>query len=125
MRVPAYSSSRRSSLPPAAAQFIQDETNRLERELQEVRFTLGRGLIQGDPQHRNALHTANGGAVLCDWDTIAQGQPEWDLVTVEVHCRRFGYGRSHYQAFADTYGWDVTAWPGYRTLSVFSFVTPG
>ncbi|MCS0634128.1 hypothetical protein NX801_00295 [Streptomyces sp. LP05-1] len=45
------------------------------------------------------------------------GQPEWDLVTVEVHCRRFGHGQEHYQAFADAYGWDVTRWSGYRTLA--------
>ncbi|MFK4688205.1 hypothetical protein RKD22_001140 [Streptomyces pristinaespiralis] len=54
--------------------------------------------------------------MLCDWDTIAQGQPEWDLVTVEVHCRRFGYGHAHYQAFASAYGWDVTKCAGYPVL---------
>ncbi|MET9147159.1 hypothetical protein ACIGZH_25880 [Streptomyces sp. NPDC058319] len=47
----------------------------------------------------------------------AFGQPEWDLVTVEVHCRRFAHGQQHYTAFADAYGWDVTAWPGYDTLA--------
>ncbi|MFD5115181.1 hypothetical protein ACFWNG_23155 [Streptomyces sp. NPDC058391] len=56
------------------------------------------GVIQGDPQHRNALHDGDT-AVLCDWDTAAVGRPEWDLVTIEVHCRRFGYGQPHYQAF--------------------------
>lgn len=95
---------------------MEYETDRLEEQLHEVQFDLAPGLIQGDPQHRNGLHTADGGAVLCDWDTIACGQPEWDLVTIEVHRRRFGYGRTHYGAFAETYGWDVTEWPGYQTL---------
>ncbi|WP_331747853.1 hypothetical protein OG520_40300 (plasmid) [Streptomyces sp. NBC_00984] len=27
---------------------------------------------------------------------VATGQPEWDLVTVEVHCRRFGHGELHH-----------------------------
>ncbi|WP_406110368.1 hypothetical protein [Kitasatospora purpeofusca] len=36
--------------------------------------------------------------------------PAWSL------CRRFGYGRSHYQRFADLYGFDVTAWSGYAVL---------
>lgn len=106
-----------TSLPTDTVQFLSKEADRLEGELEDVEFPLEEGLIQGDPQHRNALHTADGGAVLCDWDTIARGQPEWDLVTVEVHCRRFGFGRAHYQAFADTYGWDVTCWPGYRTVA--------
>ncbi|MEU9737185.1 phosphotransferase [Streptomyces sp. NPDC048002] len=104
-------------LPMDVVQFLSLEADRLERDLEEVEFALPMGLIQGDPQHRNALHTADGGAVLCDWDTITWGQPEWDLVTVEVHCRRFGHGQAHYQAFADTYGWDVTSWPGCRTLT--------
>ncbi|MFG3348757.1 phosphotransferase family protein [Streptomyces sp. NPDC048018] len=95
-------------LPAVALGFLEEEADRLEEALRDVRFSLAPGLIQGDPQHRNALHTTDGSAVLCDWDTVAQGQPEWDLVTVEVHCRRFGYGQAHYQAFADTYGWDVT-----------------
>jgi len=103
-------------LPPNSVRFLLEEANRLEAELRDVEFALSKGLIQGDPQHRNALHTGDGGAVLCDWDTVAYGQPEWDLVTIEVHCRRFGYGPGHYQAFADTYGWDVTRWPGYPTL---------
>ncbi|MEV7565628.1 phosphotransferase [Streptomyces tanashiensis] len=102
-------------LPAVALRFLEEEADRLEEALRDVRFSLAPGLIQGDPQHRNALHT-DGSAVLCDWDTVAQGQPEWDLVTVEVHCRRFGYGQAHYQAFADTYGWDVTRSIGYPVL---------
>ncbi len=71
--------------------------------------------MQGDPQHRNALHYGDR-TVLCDWDTVAWGPPEWDLVTIEIHCRRFGHGKEHYKAFADAYGFDVTTWPGYRVL---------
>ncbi|MFD7323965.1 phosphotransferase family protein [Streptomyces sp. NPDC059875] len=103
-------------LPAGMIRYLGDEADRLEEQLREVRFALAAGLIQGDPQHRNALHTLNRSAVLCDWDTIARGQPEWDLVTVEVHCRRFGYGQAHYRAFADAYGWDVTKCPGYPVL---------
>ncbi|GHG12090.1 phosphotransferase family protein [Streptomyces filamentosus] len=103
-------------LPAAAIRYMEEEADRLEGALWGVDFALPPGLIQGDPQHRNALHTTDGSAVLCDWDTVAHGQPEWDLVTVEVHCRRFGYGQAHYQAFASTYGWDVTKYAGYSVL---------
>ncbi|MFE7448221.1 hypothetical protein [Streptomyces griseus] len=67
-------------------------------------------------KHRNALRTP-GDLVLCDWDNLAIGQPKWDLITVEVHCRRFGYGLAHYEAFADTYSRDITLEPGYKTLA--------
>ncbi|MEU6167947.1 phosphotransferase family protein [Streptomyces tanashiensis] len=103
-------------LPLARVRYLEHEADRLEEALEGVPFALAPGLIQGDPQHRNALHTADGTAVLCDWDTIAQGQPEWDLVTVEVHCRRFGYDEAHYQAFVDAYGLDIRESAGYSVL---------
>ncbi|MGN9844565.1 hypothetical protein ACTMTI_41205 [Nonomuraea sp. H19] len=40
-------------------------------------------------------------------------------MTVEVHCRRFGYGRDAYLDFADTYGWDITKGSGYPVLRDF------
>ncbi|MET7341592.1 phosphotransferase [Streptomyces sp. NPDC005547] len=104
-------------LPPETIAYLSSYADRLEAELDRVRFALPAGVIQGDPQHRNALHSGSADAVLCDWDTVAVGQPEWDLVTIEVHCRRFGHGEQHYNAFAESYGWDVTHWTGYRTLA--------
>ncbi|UNZ21354.1 phosphotransferase [Streptomyces sp. 891-h] len=104
-------------LPRETLLFLNELTEQLESQLHAVQFAMPEAVIQGDPQHRNALHTCDGQAVLCDWDTVAVGQPEWDLVTVEVHCRRFGHGLQHYRAFADAYGWDITRWPGYRPLA--------
>lgn len=104
-----------TSLPAATLRFLTERLNRLEAELDEVEFVLPIGPLQGDPQHRNALHYGDK-AVLCDWDTVAYGHPEWDLVTIEVHCRRFGYSPEHYKNFATTYGYDVTALNGYPVL---------
>nr|BFD90954.1 aminoglycoside phosphotransferase family protein [Kitasatospora sp. Xyl93] len=105
-----------SALPPEHLAFLAGRLNELEADLAQVQYVLPPGLVQGDPQHRNALHCGNA-AVLCDWDTACVGQPELDLVTVEIHCRRFGYGRSHYRDFADGYGFDVTSWQGFPVLS--------
>jgi aminoglycoside phosphotransferase (APT) family kinase protein len=104
-------------LPDEALAFLTAHAEQLESDLRTVEFSLPRGVIQGDPQHRNALHTPDGDAVLCDWDTVALGQPEWDLVTLEVHCRRFGHSEEHYEAFAESYGLDVRRLPGFRTLA--------
>ncbi|MFD4394331.1 phosphotransferase family protein [Kitasatospora sp. NPDC058478] len=105
-----------TALPLDDLSFLKRRLAELDDARRQVRYVLAPGLLQGDPQHRNALHH-QGAAVLCDWDTACFGQPELDLVTVEIHCRRFGYGRSHYQEFADRYGFDVTAWQGYPVLS--------
>lgn len=96
-------------------EFLGQRTEVLARALAQIRFALPTAVVQGDPQHRNALRDGRR-TVLCDWDTVAYGQPEWDLVTVEIHCRRFGYGAEHYQRFARAYGFDVTSWSGYPVL---------
>jgi hypothetical protein len=96
--------------------YLHERADALENELSDVEFRLPRCVLQGDPQHRNALHTPDGGVVLCDWDTVSTGYPDWDLATIEVHCRRFGYGQAHYRDFAATYGYDVSRSPGYSTL---------
>lgn len=104
-----------TALPPDDVAYLEGRLAELEDALPQVHYVLPPGLCQGDPQHRNALHHG-GTAVLCDWDTACFGQPELDLVTVEIHCRRFGYGPSHYREFADQYGFDVTSWQGYPVL---------
>ncbi len=105
-----------SELSVADARFLTDRANTLEQQLAGVRYELPRAALHGDPQHRNALHTSDGQVVLCDWDSAVLGPPEWDLVTVEIHCRRFGYPPGHARAFADAYGHDITTWPGYPVL---------
>jgi hypothetical protein len=106
---------RISTLPVKDLSFLGQRVDDLERQLGLISYELDESVLQGDPQHGNALHDGQG-AVLCDWDSIAHGQPDWDLVTVEVHCRRFGYGSAHYARFAEAYGWDVTQWAGYPVL---------
>ncbi len=107
--------SKTTILDPDALDLLHTRVDQLEHALTHTTYELAPGLLHGDPQHGNALHDGNR-VVLCDWDSAAIGQPEWDLVTVEVHCRRFGYGHTHYQRFAEAYGWDITTWPGYSTL---------
>jgi Phosphotransferase enzyme family len=72
-------------------------------------------ILHGDPQHANALQNADH-AVLSDWDSLVTGPPEWDLVTVDVHCRRFGYPPTEYDDFCTSYGRDVRQWDGYPVL---------
>ncbi|WP_030544931.1 aminoglycoside phosphotransferase family protein [Streptomyces albus] len=106
---------RITDVPTPLIDALSTRVDKLAAELPGVQFLHPKTAIQGDPQHRNALHHGDG-AVLCDWDTVAWGHREWDLVTIEIHCRRFGYGTEHYHDFAKAYGYDVTTWEGYPTL---------
>ncbi len=104
-----------TTLPEEALRFLSQRVDRLEEQLADVSYELPRAVLQGDPQHRNALYDGDR-IVLCDWDTVVWGRPEWDLTTIEIHCRRFGHGSEHYRSFAEAYGHDVTDWPGYPVL---------
>jgi aminoglycoside phosphotransferase (APT) family kinase protein len=54
--------------------------------------------------------------VLSDWESVVIGPAEWDLVTMEIHCRRFGHPRETYERFCSAYGRDVREWQGYTVL---------
>ncbi|GLY01576.1 hypothetical protein Acsp01_19550 [Actinoplanes sp. NBRC 101535] len=70
----------------------------------ETAMPFGSGLIQSDPQVRNALRRDDGTPVLADWDSASTGPRMWDIATVAVHCRRFG---SHdFGDFVTAYGRD-------------------
>jgi len=103
-----------TTLPEDDLTFLSERADRLEHNLTTVTYPLAPGILQGDPQHRNTL-LLEGRAVLCDWDTICWGQPEWDLTTIEIHCRRFHHG-PQYHDFAHAYGHDITNDPAYPIL---------
>jgi hypothetical protein len=58
---------------------------------------------------------SNEPVLLCDWDTVSLGPREIDLVP--IHHERRSAAPSHVvDAFASTYGYDVTTWTGYSVL---------
>ncbi|BCY09651.1 phosphotransferase enzyme family protein [Actinoplanes sp. L3-i22] len=76
---------------------------------------LGVGLVQSDPQVRNALRRADGTPVLADWDGACIGPRIWDVATVAVHCRRFGAGHA-FTDFLAAYGRDPREWEHFEDL---------
>lgn len=104
-------------LSPSDRMLLRAERARLTARADEIAFVLPPGLIHGDAHHRNMLWSAaDAQAVLCDWESVALGQPEWDLVTLEVHCRRFAHPAVEYEKFCRDYGYDIRAWQGYPWL---------
>ena len=87
----------------------------VEAALDGLEFPLPSGLIHGDAHPGNVIVGA-GGPVLCDFDSAAFGPREWDLTPLAVGRERFGDPAGRYRMLADTYGFDVTAWDGFRVL---------
>jgi aminoglycoside phosphotransferase (APT) family kinase protein len=80
---------------------------------------LGYGVIHGDAWAGNLLwHTAAGpdAAVLGDWDWVAHGPREVDLIPTWHAAVRYGLGRRWSADFARIYGYDLATWDGFPTL---------
>jgi aminoglycoside phosphotransferase (APT) family kinase protein len=105
-------------LPAEDASFLAAELEAVEAGLAGlagVRPLLPPGLVHGDAYAGNLVASSSGG-VLCDFDGVAVGPREWDLVPVAVGALRFGYARDLQQRFAHAYGVDVTRWDGFPVL---------
>lgn len=96
-------------------QFLERRLTRLSPSWPITNPPLGSGLIQTDPQVRNALRRPNGTAVLADWDAACNGPRLWDIATVAVHCQRFGT-QKEYVDFTTTYGRDPSIAPTFENL---------
>jgi aminoglycoside phosphotransferase (APT) family kinase protein len=104
-------------LDDAARAVLVRRCDELAEAVTTLDYILKPALVHGDAQHRNTLwDEANHRPVLCDWDSVAIGQPEWDLATIEIHCRRFGHPAHEYDDFCRRYGFDVRQWSGYPLL---------
>lgn len=87
---------------------------RVAAELDRVEPMLPEGVIHGQAEVGNVLLRA-GEPVLIDFERMAIGPREWDLIDTAVTVARFGLPEQHYRDFADAYGFDVRAWDGYET----------
>jgi Ser/Thr protein kinase RdoA (MazF antagonist) len=83
--------------------------------LAHVEPLLPAGLLHGDAFVGNLVPSPSG-PVLCDFDGVASGPREWDLVPVAVGALRFDYGEDLHRRFVQAYGVDVTAWAGFPAL---------
>ncbi|MFI6073789.1 phosphotransferase family protein [Actinoplanes sp. NPDC051343] len=91
----------------------------IEHGLATATWALPAGTIHGDAHPGNLLRTATGRVVLCDFDTIARGPRETDLVPAAHGVTRFGRERADYERFAERYGFDLLnapCWPILRRL---------
>lgn len=102
-------------LDDADRRFLVERLEALSGTWESMKPPLGWGLIQSDPQIRNALRMPNGTAVLADWDGASIGPRIWDVATAAVHCRRFGF-ETDFRDFEDAYGWSPWTWSEFENL---------
>ena len=76
---------------------------------------LGIALCHGDLHSGNAL-IGRFGVVLIDLETAGNGMRCYDHTAVLAHHLLYGRPPKHYNAFADSYGFDIRTWDAHRTL---------
>ena len=112
------------SIPDSSRSWLSDRIALLREQWPTMRFPLVWGLIHGDAHISNLMRTASGDIVLGDWDHIATGPREWDLVQIHYMHRRFGRAdENDIEAFTAAYGWDIRDWPGLDTLIAIREIT--
>lgn len=102
------------TLPAADREWLLVRRAELLEQYDGIESALGVGFIHGDAYPGNVLWHGTY-ALLGDWDEVAIGPRELDLVNTHQGAR-VGRSVAVRRRFAEAYGWDVTTWPGYGVL---------
>ncbi|BCJ36359.1 aminoglycoside phosphotransferase [Actinocatenispora thailandica] len=95
--------------------WLLDEVNRVRDDCYNLDYPLDQGLIHGDAWAGNLLR-GHDGYLLGDWDWLAWGPREIDLIPTWHAATRYGRGAAWSAAFATEYGYDLSNWPGFASL---------
>jgi hypothetical protein len=112
--------SARLAMEPAQREWLVERIDTLRAAFANLNFPLGSGLIHGDMYNGNLLWAGDRGGrrhpvVLGDWDSVAIGPREVDLIPTYAE-PRFGVPAVSVDAFARAYGHDLRGWSGYEVL---------
>ncbi|GIM94405.1 aminoglycoside phosphotransferase family protein [Paractinoplanes toevensis] len=100
---------------------LRSRCDDLEGRVNETIWELRPGVIHGDAHVGNLL-----AGRLCDFDSLALGPREWDLVPLAHSVVRFGDPVKPYENFAAAYGFDLSSsalWPLLRDVRELQLVT--
>ena len=103
-----------SSLELPVKRWLAERSRSLLENYDRLGFVLPAGHIHGDAYPGNLIATQEA-PVLGDWDEASVGPRELDLVNT-YQGARYGRTAEELQAFGAAYGYDVTGWPGFKTL---------
>jgi hypothetical protein len=108
-----------SAFSSADRDWVLAEMDRVRSGLASLDWPLGLGMIHGDAWAGNLLNDITAEPprpILCDWDGLALGPREVDLIPTWHAATRYGRGQQWAEIFATTYGYDLGAWPGCSLL---------
>ena len=103
-----------SSLELPVRHWLSQRSGSLLEAYERLDFVLPSGHIHGDAYPGNLIATLDG-PVLGDWDEVSFGPRELDLVNT-YQGARYGRTAEELDAFGASYGYEVTAWPGFKIL---------
>ncbi|WP_062648766.1 phosphotransferase enzyme family protein [Streptomyces maremycinicus] len=103
------------AIDPADAAYLRERRDGFAAAAAALTPHLPPGPIHGDALPRN-VHIGPDGPVLVDLETVSADLREHDLVVMALSRDRYGLPAEAYDAFTDTYGWDVREWPGCTVL---------
>ena len=104
-------------LPDSDHTWLERRIHQLRELWNELVPALPVGLIHGDAHTNNLIRTKQGRVLLGDWDHVALGPREWDLIQPHYMRRRFSrHTAQDIDEFTAEYGWDVRDWGGYQDL---------
>ncbi|MFF0188751.1 phosphotransferase enzyme family protein [Streptomyces sp. NPDC005244] len=103
------------AIDPADAAYLRERRDGFASAAAALTPHLPPGPIHGDALPRN-VHAGPDGPVLVDLETFSADLREHDLVVMALSRDRYGLAAEAYDAFTETYGWDVRAWEGCSVL---------
>ncbi|CAM5588601.1 Aminoglycoside phosphotransferase domain-containing protein OS=Streptomyces glaucescens OX=1907 GN=SGLAU_26180 PE=4 SV=1 [Streptomyces glaucescens] len=104
-----------AAIDPADAAYLRERRDGFAAAAAALTPQLPPGPIHGDALPRN-VHIGPNGPVLVDLETFSADLREHDLVVMALSRDRYGLPAEAYDAFTETYGWDVRAWEGCAVL---------
>ena len=105
-----------AQIAESARSFLLRLLDELLDAIEELDFPLPESVNHGDAHVQNLMVT-DGRAELIDFEGFCWGHPEWDLaMTATEHVTAGFWTAEQYGQFADSYGFDVTTWPGFQVL---------
>ncbi len=112
------------AMPEPDRAWLRNRITTLRNQWNTLVFPRPPGLIHGDAHVGNLMHATSGQVILGDWDHVAIGPREWDLIQIHFIHRRFGSTTEHdLDSFAAAYGWDIRDWPGLGALIAVREIT--
>ncbi|WP_082393504.1 aminoglycoside phosphotransferase family protein [Nocardia arizonensis] len=99
--------------------WLLSRIDEVRKELSELDWPLGIGLIHGDAWAGNLLwdnRFNSARSILGDWDWVSIGPREVDLIPTWHAAVRYGRDETWVRNFINEYGYDLSEWSGHRVL---------